>query len=56
MYSRFCFGRVESNGEESITGNEATTIAARCCNEAYRVGYERAQRDIREALGIGVGL
>jgi hypothetical protein len=25
--------------------------AAKCCNEAYRQGYQQAQRDIRAALG-----
>ena len=26
--------------------------AAKCCNEAYWVGYAKAQRDMRAALGV----
>ena len=38
--------------EQRLSTEADAQAAAICCNEAYRQGYAKAQRDIREALGI----
>lgn len=41
--------------EMRLSSEEDAKAAALCCNEAFRVGYAKAQSDMRKALGIADG-
>ena len=38
--------------EMRLSSEADAKAAAKCCNEAFWAGYEKARRDVRAALGV----